>query len=156
LILFQEEAKSYANQHWDHQLVERTWTDTMTVRLLHSGDPTHKNRTSEPLATVTLGLNCSWKVLQILANIPDTALWDDSIIIATTDFFEGCEIAGQPRNIVYNCAHCGGDYQRKSCQSCDISYPSIPIRDWLTPLPQKIIQLLESQGHSFASQFASP
>lgn len=151
---FVREAIVYAEEHWDEHLIRDTWVGFVTVLVQDPTDLAEGAFDSSPKTkrTVAVGLACSWGELTGNRRQPEVDRWNGAITVATVDPLEGSEIKGDRAGFtLFNCARCGGGLDQTFCHGCGVRYPEGDVRfpGWSTPLPPKLVELLQADGHRF-------
>lgn len=153
-----QKAVTYAANHWGDTLVQDSWSYVMDIVLQ---DPTRLVRgpfsanADQPKRVRTICLAMSRRLDSIWNQsnppMPDSQLIDQAIIELTTDPLVARELeGGRGGGTQFNCAHCGGGLSLSGCTVCLHRFRDDQFRcGWRTPLPQTVIDLLRSQGHTF-------
>ena len=150
---YYDEALRYANRHWSSELVPQSWSHVQTVYLEDPQELVNLLGGNVPRVkhVIWVGL----KSHAILSRFRSIEEWERTIAIASLDPAEGSEIeGGQGCLTSFNCARCGGGLAYDMCLGCRRRLYDNSRVSWATPLPPKLVQLLEDAGHEFESKAA--
>jgi hypothetical protein len=142
---FMEEASNYATRHWGNELILDNWVSVIKFVI---DDPRDKKiglfgRT--PKMSFYVGLNENLNKLNDHSK-PLSDLYEKSIIEMTTDVFLAAHlVGGRGSHIASHCGCCGAS---KSSLQEDKIFDDTPCTSH-TPLPKKITDYMEQQGHQF-------
>ena len=102
---------------------------------------------------VYLTLNRGWMELWHDLSKPQSLLINDAIASVTLDPAEAEKLQGARGSFLLgNCAYCGGGLEANRCFNCGKSYRyDASWSPWCTPLPPKVVRVLEEHGHEFGT-----
>ncbi len=145
-----DKAIAFAEENWPQETLLDSWVDFGTIYL---DDPTLLNECDYPKTRKAIywGVSQSWNDINNNGNRPASELINDALAIVTTNRFEGSEIkGGRGGYTAWNCANCGAGLGLSGCANCKHSFKDNHFRSgWQTPLPRKIITLLQKEGFQF-------
>lgn len=146
---FQPEAMHYAEEHWGDQLILDTWVDYGEVciqdpTVLFRDRPTTKS-------TVYYTLDRDANALLNDGSAPSSEVWNNALVTITTDLIEGMELrGGRGGHVDFNCANCSYGLSLVGCDNCGFEFRDDGVRTGhTTPLPMRIVTLLQKRGHAF-------
>ena len=149
---YYDEALRYANRQWPSELVPQSWSHIQTV---YVEDPQDMVKLGKNVPRVKHVIWIGLKSHAILSKFRSVEEWERTIAIASLDPAEGSEIeGGQGCLTSFNCARCGGGLAYDMCLGCRRRLYDNSRVTWATPLPPKLVQLLEDAGHEFESKAA--
>lgn len=147
---YMDEAMVYAAKRWEDHLILDDWVSCINF---YVQDPSDLNERQSPKtkAVVYVTTNRGWSDIINDHSKPESQMIDEALVIVTLDPFEGCEIKGGRGSYTEsNCAYCGAGLGLTGCNGCGFSFSDDHMRcGWSTPLPSKIVALLEEHGHVF-------
>jgi len=145
-----EEAIAYAEENWGDELILDDWIDYVRM---YVQDPSDLDECESPKtkAVVHLTTYRGWNTIINDHGKPESVVINDAIAVMTLDPFEAYEVKGGRGGYTeFNCAYCGGGLGLNHCHSCGQQFRDDYFRcGWYTPIPQKIVELLEESGHIF-------
>jgi hypothetical protein len=158
-VSYHDEAMEYAQEQWGESLVQEPVREVIQV---HLEDPVNKRGSLlTSVKDVYFATSRSWEDMLEDGSEPLSRVIDKAIIKGTVFITEPYIISRGENGLmfeelttdccereVYNCSNCGGGIKPKRCRGCRAEYISVG-RDWKTPLPQKIVEVLEADGHVF-------
>jgi hypothetical protein len=149
-IKYQEEALTYAQQHWGDHLIQRHWLEVGEVSIFDTVSLTDNHPTY--MYTVGWTLDRRWDDVRNDRSQPLWQAWDKALLLVTMNGVEIAEITatGNGHSYYRNCAYCGGGLSSHRCTGCGRQYRDDGISYcWDAPLPPKIVKLLRDAGHKF-------
>ncbi len=148
--LHSDKAISYADENWSEAILLDSWVDYGTIYL---DDPTNLNERGYPKTSKVIYwvVNRRWNDIINDHSRPESELINDALVIVTTNRFEGSEIKGGRGGYTeFNCAYCGQGLGLSGCGNCGHTFKDNQFRcGWFTPLPKKVIALLQKEGFKF-------
>lgn len=144
-----EEAISYAEEHWGDELVLDNWASHIAIYVQDPSDLTERE-TPKTKAVVYFTTDREWNDI-IDRSKPKSEVINDNIVIATLNRLEGNELKGGRGSYThFNCAYCSAGLGGSGCTECGHRFRDDHFRSgWYTPLPKKLVDLLEQSGHIF-------
>lgn len=150
-VPFYNEALAYAREHWGNQIIRDNWVSCHQIwiqdplELDEHGWPTEK-------AVVAICTAVEWDDIFLNHSKPTSQVLNDAIAVATLDFAEALECQGGRGGAAWshNCSRCSGGLGLRKCSGCGCEFRDQHSTGWITPLPPKVVDLLQKSGHVFA------
>lgn len=155
---YRDEAHKFALKNWSDRLMKKTWSHAQVVYLENPAfgkfvDESH----TVPSLVHYIWVGLKGKV--VLDKFRMMEEWERSIAVASLDPVAGVEIIGNHGPLTaFNCSLCGGGLAHDRCTGCqtvvsDKIYNSYRV-SWTTPLPPRLMTLLNEAGHKFSPKAA--
>jgi len=111
---------------------------------LNAGNP-------KTINTVFVTLNRDYNEIINDKSKPTSECLNDAIIEVTANKETGRHLGNEHGGFIeFSCANCGGGLRLTSCSSCEHEFKDDYCRSgWHTPLPNKVVELLIKEGHTF-------
>jgi hypothetical protein len=150
-IHFIDRAITFTQRGWG-ELIQDSWNDFAKFML---DDPLVTNRDGDLKRKMVIWV-CLNRNLEGIFNddsAPMSILLDNAIVRMTTETVVACELKGcRDERMFWNCARCSGGLDTSSCTACGLKFRDDGWRyGWSTPLPQKLVEYAEANGHTFST-----
>lgn len=147
--IFMDEAMAYAEANWPEALILDTWKGAARFYVADPSDLVDGNPSGQFVIYATFSRTC----FELSHDHSDrqSMLLDSALMEMTLDPLIGEELlAGHPTWVSLNCSVCGSGLHLTKCPVCGSTFKDNKHRAGnSTPLPVKMIQLLQAAGHVF-------